>query len=530
MYETNEQNRMEFAIIMGAGPAGLTAAFELLTKTDIKPIIIESESQVGGLSKTINYKGNLIDIGGHRFFSKSQKIIDWWLQFLPLETSALSKDVSITFQNQTKALQSFSADANPEKKSMLVRPRKSRIYYKHHFFDYPLRLNTKTLKNLGFTKTIKIGTSYLSARIFPERPEKTLAQFFKNRFGKELYNTFFKDYTEKVWGVSCDEIPADWGKQRIKDLNIWKAVFHYFTSAFFTNKTLSQKGTSTSLIEQFLYPQKGPGQMWETVAKKIVELGGEIHISTKLENLIVNDNKVLSATWKDLKTGESFNRNAEYFFSSLPVKELINGMQGISIDKNILTLANGLEYRDFLIVGLILKNETAENARDSFASLTDNWIYLQDKGIRAGRVQIFNNWSPFMVEEKNTISIGVEYFCNETDDFWNSSDDKIIGQAIREMVNVGLIKAENVKDATVIKVKKAYPSYAGSYSHFSALQDFLDGFVNLFPIGRNGMHRYNNSDHSMMTAMVAVENIINHRTDKSNIWDVNMEEGYHEEP
>jgi len=518
---------MEVAIIMGAGPAGLTAAYELLTKTNIKPIVIEAENQVGGLAKTINYKGNLIDIGGHRFFSKSQRIIDWWLQFLPLEATS-PENIQLTYQNRSTSIQT-STDRVSLEKMMLVRPRKSRIYYKHHFFDYPLRLNARTLKNLGFVKTFKIGSSYLKARLFPEKPEKTLAQFFKNRFGTDLYNTFFKDYTEKVWGVSCDEIPADWGKQRIKDLNIWKAVFHYFTSAFINNKTLSQKGTSTSLIEQFLYPKKGPGQMWETVAEKIISLGGEIHLSARVEKVFVAaDNRLESVTWTDLN-GIAHSTKGNYFFSSLPIKELIAGMQNIQIDQRILAVANNLVYRDFLIVGLVIKKSEDTEGVHTLESVKDNWIYLQDKGIRAGRVQIFNNWSPFMVEDKNTLSIGVEYFCNETDDFWNAMDNRIIQQATQEMESVGLTNSSNVIDAKVIRVKKAYPSYAGSYNQFNIIQNFLNSFENLFPVGRNGMHRYNNSDHSMMTAMLAVENIIDGRQDKANIWEVNLEEGYHEE-
>ena len=518
---------MEVAIIMGAGPAGLTAAYELLTKTNIKPIIIEAENQVGGLSKTINYKGNLIDIGGHRFFSKSQRIIDWWLQFLPIEMTS-PENIQLTYQNRSTSLPRSNNTVSP-KKMMLVRPRKSRIYYNHHFFDYPLHLNARTLKNLGFVKTFKIGSSYVKARLFPEKPEKTLAQFFKNRFGEDLYNTFFKDYTEKVWGVSCDEIPADWGKQRIKDLNIWKAVFHYFTSAFINNKTLSQRGTSTSLIEQFLYPQKGPGQMWETVAEKIISLGGEIHLSARVQNVFAGiDRRLESVSWTDLNGATQITKG-NYFFSSLPVKELIAGMQNIQIDQQILTLADNLVYRDFLIVGLVIRKSAGKEGVQTLESLKDNWIYLQDKGIRAGRVQIFNNWSPFMVEDENMLSIGVEYFCNETDDFWNATDTKIIQQATQEMERIGLISSSNVVDAKVIRVKKAYPSYAGSYNQFNIIQDFLNSFENLFPVGRNGMHRYNNSDHSMMTAMLAVENIINRRQDKANIWEVNLEEDYHEE-
>src|SRR5882724_3160038 len=268
--------------------------------------------------------------------------------------------------------------------------------------------------------------------------------------------------------------------------------------------------------------------MWERVSKKITRLGGIIHLSAKAENISVkNGNIIKSVSYRDIKTGNIFTLNADYFFSSIPIKELITNMRGKDIDQNILALANGLEYRDFLIVGLLLKKGPEGKEKNNFESLTDNWIYLQDKGIKAGRVQIFNNWSPFMVEDRDTISIGVEYFCNETDDFWNASDENISQQAIREMENVGLIKAADVKDTTVIKVRKAYPSYTGSYNHFAVLQNFLNSFENLFPIGRNGMHRYNNSDHSMMTAMISVENIIEQRKDKTNIWEVNLDEDYH---
>jgi protoporphyrinogen oxidase len=515
------------AIIFGAGPAGLTAAYELLIKTNIKPVIIEADKQVGGLSKTINYKNNLIDIGGHRFFSKSEKIIEWWLQFLPLDATK----INISYQNKSAAIKipkqnSFEGDSG----KMMVRPRKSRIYYKNIFFDYPLRLNYKTLRNLGIIKTFKIAVSYFKAKLFPQRPELNLAQFFANRFGKELYETFFKGYTEKVWGVPCTSIPADWGHQRIKDLNIGKAIVHALSSFFLNNKSLTQRGTSTSLIEQFLYPQKGPGQMWETVANKIIELGGEIILSAKVESIIAESHEKISAVhYREISTGLVSTLRGDYFFSSMPVKELIAGMQQTDVPLAIKNLANGLEYRDFIVVGLLLKKNNGTNNNKKNDQLTDNWIYLQDNDVMAGRVQFFNNWSPFMVNDPDTIWMGVEYFCNETDELWNKKDEDIKQTAIVEMQSVGLINADDIIDGTVIKVLKAYPSYTGSYKNFKTLQKYLDNFENLFPIGRNGMHRYNNSDHSMMTAIVAVNNIAEDKKDKSNIWAVNMDLEYNEE-
>jgi protoporphyrinogen oxidase len=474
----------------------------------------------------VNYKGNLIDIGGHRFFSKSKKIIDWWLKFLPLDPNSQPSGIEITYRNQITTLNSSVEITNNAEPKMMVCPRKSRIFYENHFFDYPLSLNLKTIRNLGFGKTCKIGASYFKARLFPELPETTLAQFFKNRFGKELYITFFKDYTEKVWGIPCDAIPASWGRQRVKDLNIAKAIREAISSVFSRNKSIAQEGKSVSLIEQFLYPQKGPGQMWETVSKKITELGGTIHLSATAESVIASgQNKIESVIYRD-SAGALHELKGDYFFSTIPVKELIANLQGVDIDKKISQLANGLQYRDFIIVDLLVRKETSKN---NLSSLRDNWIYLQDKNIKAGRAQIFNNWSPMMVSDANTISIGVEYFCNETDEFWKLPDHEIVQQAIKEMGDIGLIDPADVADSTIVKERKAYPSYTGTYNEFQSLQDFLNGFDNLFPIGRNGMHRYNNSDHSMMTAMIAVENIIAGRKDKTNVWQVNLDEDYHEE-
>ena len=517
------------AVIIGAGPAGLTAAWELLTKTDIVPVVIEADSQVGGLSKTINYKGNKIDIGGHRFFSKSERVINWWLHFLPLDAQARQQHIDIQYQHNHAAFDIGDELLGQGDDIMMVRPRKSRIYYQRKFFDYPLQLNGKTIANLGWVKMIRIGTAYLYARLFPVKPEENLAQFFTNRFGKELYETFFKDYTEKVWGVPCEQIPSSWGQQRIKNLNISRVLWHAIRSFFTSNKTLQQKGTSTSLIEQFLYPKFGPGQMWETVAAEVQRLGGTILLNTTVTALQGNNGHLLTnVEVKDNLTGLLHNFSAAYVFSSMPVKELFEKLQGITVPAAVQAVAEKLEYRDFLIVG-ILADELAVTENNSGAPVKDNWIYIQDNKVKAGRIQIFNNWSPFMVQDTGKVWLGVEYFCNETDAFWQQEDAVIAATAIKEMESIGLLQAAKVKDSMVARVKKAYPSYYGSYNNFSVIQQFTGTIENLFLIGRNGMHRYNNSDHSMLTAITAVENILSGRIDKKNIWDINTEETYHEE-
>jgi len=517
------------AIIIGAGPAGLTAAYELLTKTGIIPVIIEADSQVGGLSKTINYKGNKIDIGGHRFFSKSARVINWWLHFLPLDAAAKKHHINIQYQHNHAAFDIGDEYIGQGDKIMMVRPRKSRIYYQRKFFDYPLQLNGKTIANLGVVKMFRICSSYICAKLFPLKPENNLAQFFSNRFGKELYETFFKDYTEKVWGVPCEKIPSSWGHQRVKDLNITTLLWHAVASFFSSNKSLQQKGTSTSLIEQFLYPKFGPGQMWETVAEEVLRLGGTIVLNTTVSALYGDGScRLTKVDAKNCTTGEMISWNADYFFSSMPVKELFEQLHGIPVPDEVLVTAKDLEYRDFLIVGILAEDLVVKD-NNSTGTVKDNWIYIQDNKVKAGRIQVFNNWSPFMVKDPATVWLGVEYFCNETDDFWQQDDKVIAAAAIKEMESIGILNASQVKDSMVARVKKAYPSYYGSYSNFSLVQQFADTIENLFLVGRNGMHRYNNSDHSMLTAMTAVENIINDRKDKSNIWEINTEETYHEE-
>jgi len=501
---------MRTAIIIGAGPAGLTAAYELLTRTDIKPFIVEADGQVGGLSKTIHYKGNRIDIGGHRFFSKSEKVMDWWLHFLPIGAEG-------------------QVGAPGEDQTMLVRPRKSRIYYGHHFFDYPLQLNRQMIRNLGVVKMTRIGLSYIKAKLFPIAPEENLEAFFINRFGGELYRTFFSGYTEKVWGVPCRQIPSSWGHQRIRELNISRLLGHWVRSLFHIDKSLHQKGTSTSLIEQFLYPKFGPGQMWETVAKEVVRLGGQISLRTTVTALhgAEHGDRLTGISVQDEITGKSKVLTGDYFFSTMPVQELVGQLQGLPVPEKVQRIAAGLEYRDFLIVGILTSALTIRN--DDAGPIKDNWIYIQDDGVKAGRLQFFHNWSPYMVENADAQWLGVEYFCSESDAFWQRSEEDIKNLAIGEMESIGVLRKEDVLDTVVVKVKKAYPSYYGTYSDFGLVREFLEKIGNLYPVGRNGMHRYNNSDHSMLTAMVAVDNIISGRMDKRNIWEVNTEEEYHEE-
>jgi protoporphyrinogen oxidase len=518
----------KIAVIIGAGPAGLTAAWELLTTTDYIPLVIESDKQVGGISKTIDYKGNKIDIGGHRFFSKSERVVQWWLNFLPLQQEEAGDEIKISYQNK-EAIIKNAKHADDNDKIMLLRPRKSRILFRKKFFDYPLKLNLKTMQNLGLVKLTRSGLSYLYTKFFPVKNEKNLAQFFTNRFGKELYLTFFKDYTEKVWGVKCEDIPSEWGRQRVKDLDITKALKNAVRNIFSKDKSITQKETSTSLIEQFLYPKYGPGQMWETVAEEVVKAGGQILLNTEVIKIQFNSNEIITAVAvKNSITGITSVIDGDVFFSTMPVKAFVENSVGIKFPEPVTAIAAGLQYRDFLIVGLLLDKLIFKDEDGAGTKIKDNWIYLQDKGIKAGRVQIFNNWSPFMISDPSKVWIGVEFFCSEYEQFWVQSDALIIAQAIDEMQQIGLISNDDVKDAVVIKVLKAYPSYYGTYSNFDVVKNYLNKIPNLYCIGRNGMHKYNNSDHSMLTAMESVKHL---KTggDKSAIWDINTEDDYHEE-
>jgi protoporphyrinogen oxidase len=520
--------KQQTAIIIGAGPAGITAAIELQRLTGIKVILVEASNQVGGLSRTICYKGNRMDIGGHRFFSKSDRVMRWWHDIMPIEAGSNS-DGQLRYQGQSRDIPAASSAHDPQAEDlvMLVRQRKSRIYFLRRFFDYPIRPTADTLKNLGLLRTFRAGISYMRSALLPRRQERSLEDFLINRFGKQLYLTFFKSYTEKVWGVPCHEISPEWGAQRIKDLSLKRIVTHFLKKTFRPRQAsdISQKKIETSLIEKFLYPKFGPGQLWEHAADSVRKNGGEIHFRVHIDRVHVDGNKVLSLEGLDA-AGERVTYTGDYFLSTMPIRDLIRAVTDPA-PADVTEVSEGLMYRDFITVGL-LANKLSVTERDG-TLIKDNWIYVHEPNVLVGRLQIFNNWSPWLVASQDKVWIGLEYFCNDTDRLWKLSDDEMAKFAIAEVAQIGILKAEDVEDSHVVHVAKAYPAYFGSYNRFDVIRDYTDRFENLFLVGRNGMHKYNNQDHSMLTAIAAVENIVNGITTKDNIWAVNTEMEYQED-
>ncbi len=522
-----EANGQKVAVIIGAGPAGLTAAYEFLTRTNIKPIVLEGSSYMGGISRTVNFKGNRIDIGGHRFFSKSDRVMNWWLRQMPIQGNG-DGNKRISYHGMTREVESAPSNGRPKPAApdlvMLVRKRKSRIFFLGKFFNYPISLTPDTLLKLGLVRTLRAGCSYVRSALFPLKNVRTLEDFFINRFGRELYRTFFKSYTEKVWGVPCTQISAEWGEQRIKGLSIKKSVAHFLKRMLPQSADLSQKKTETSLIEQFLYPKLGPGQMWESVADQVRNMGGEIIPNCRVTDILCDENRVLSVKALD-RNGNLRAFRGDYFFSTMAVKDLLQAMN-TRVPDRVKEIGNGLLYRDFITVGLLVKRLKITEADGR--PIQDNWIYIQEPEALAGRLQVFNNWSPAMVANPEHTWIGVEYFCYESDELWKKSDAEMAAFSGSELDKIGILRKEDVLDSIVIRMPKTYPAYFGTYDRFGEIREFLDGFENLFLIGRNGMHKYNNQDHSMLTAMMAVDNIISERTDKSNLWAVNTEMEYHE--
>ena len=511
------------ALIIGGGPAGLTAAYQFLKETDIVPVVIEQSEYWGGISRTVNYKGNRIDIGGHRFFSKSTEVMEWWNKIMPVYSETNS--IRLTYQNQSTFISiDNEKSVDPDDQNVfLVRKRKSRIIYNKNLFDYPVSLSYDTLSKLGLFNSVLIAFSYFRVLLFPIRDEKSLEDFFINRFGRRLYRTFFKDYTEKVWGVKCNEISAEWGRQRIKGLTVSKSVIHFLRKKFsiFATRNLHQKNTETSLIEYFLYPKYGPGQLWDLVARKIEEKGGVLRQRTLLEQIEVVENSVKAVYVRDLSNNSIERMEPDYVISSMPVVDLVNSLKGNLVIPEVKEIANGLVYRDFITVGILCKKLNLD-------SLDDNWIYVQEPAVRVGRIQIFNNWSPYLVADPAMTWVGLEFFCYEKDDLWMLTEPELIKLAIDELGVLGMLDRENYVDGVVIKMPKAYPAYFGAYESFSVLRTYLDKFENLFLIGRNGMHKYNNQDHSMLTAIEAVKVIRDNVLDKHRIWDINTEQDYHE--
>lgn len=516
---------MKEAIIVGAGPAGLTAAYELLQDTDIHPTVMEATTAIGGLSQTVEHHGNRIDIGGHRFFSKNDTVMYWWQKMMPLQTEPAKDEILLKRSSKTKN----ENGADPEKtdRVMLLRHRVSRIYYLRHFFDYPISLSWQTFKKMGLIRTVKVGFGYL-ATLFYKYPETSLENFYVNRFGRPLYSMFFEDYTEKVWGIHPSKLGADWGAQRVKGISLSALVLDVIKKSFYRKKeNIEQKNVETSLIYKFIYPKYGPGQLWTIVADEIKAMGGDIEMETPVKKINVKDGKVVSVETNEKTVA------CDYLLSSMPLKDLVAALRGIEVPGNVKKIAEELPYRDFITVGLLVDKLKIKNQTKlmTYANrVPDTWIYIQERDVKIGRLQVFNNWSPYLVSDyENKIWIGLEYFCTEGDNMWNASDDDFIKMAIGELVKIDILQsASDVTDGVRIKVKKAYPAYYGSFYEIDKLTAFLDGISNLFCIGRNGQHRYNNMDHSMLSAMEAVKSIKSGSMDKERIWKVNTEKEYHE--
>ncbi len=513
------------AIIIGAGPAGLTAAYELLKRSDIQPVILEENDFVGGISATLDYKNNKIDMGGHRFFSKSDRVMKWWLDILPLQGSPSKDDIIL---NREVELSTEKNAPDPERtdKVMLKRHRLSRIFYLKTFFSYPVSLNMDTIRGLGLWRMFKIGCSYLKALAFPIKDEKSLQDFMINRFGKELYLTFFKDYTEKLWGIECSKISAEWGAQRIKGISILKVLKQMVENLGGKKK----EALETSFIESFFYPKFGPGHMWQSVAEQVIEKGGEIVFQQKVTRVIKKDQKIIAVETTDAE-GNNHTYEGDIFISTMPVKDLVAAMNDVPL--NVMNIAQGLMYRDFRVVGVLLdklklKNTTTIKTINNI--VPDTWIYVQEREVKLGRIQVFNNWSPYLVDDfKNKVWIGLEYFCNEQDKIWTDDDKSFIEFAVTEADKIGIFDRKDVVDAYTHRVKKAYPAYFGTYDKFSEIKDYVNDISNLYLVGRNGMHRYNNMDHSTLAAMKTVDYILGECQNREEIWSVNTDSDYHEE-
>ena len=473
-----QDNNQKKVVIIGAGPAGLTAAYQLC-KEGVRSVVLEKDAVVGGISRTVNYKGYLFDIGGHRFFTKVKAVDEMWREVMGA-------------------------------KKFLRRSRLSRIYYNKKFFYYPLKA-TNALLGLGIWNSVMMLASYVKAQMFPIKDEISFQDWITNRFGKRLYNTFFKTYTEKVWGIPCHEISADWAAQRIKGLSLIATI----KNALLATRVKSKSEVIKTLIDAFDYPEKGPGQMWEMVAQSIQTSGSDLKMKSSVDKILWQPGRVTSLQIN--VDGRTENVSGTDFISSMPIQELVGKMEPTP-PPEVGRAADRLSYRDFLTVSLII------NKADLFQ---DNWIYIHDSSVKVGRIQNFKNWSPEMVPDPNKTCLGLEYFCFEGDGLWTMSDEALVALATREIGMLGLLDPKDVEDGAVVRMPKAYPVYDAVYiDAVNTIREFLTGLGNLYLVGRNGMHKYNNQDHSMLTAMLSVKNILGAKYD---VWEVNVDNEYHEE-
>ena len=513
------------AVVIGAGPAGLTAAYELLKqgREEWDVVVLEETNTFGGISRTVLYNGNRMDMGGHRFFSKVPEVNEWWHRMLAPQGAPAKDDLIL---NRKVALSNDGANPETEDNVMLTRQRVSRILFDNKFYDYPVSLKKETLLNLGFVRTMQVGFSYLGS-VIHKLPEDNLENFYINRFGKKLYSMFFEYYTENLWGRHPSDIDASWGAQRVKGLSIKAVIIDIIEKAF--NK--KNRHVETSLIEEFQYPKYGPGQLWEVAAARIEDLGGKIIKGARVRSFERDDTGKITSAIYETSSGTHII-SGDVFISSMPIKDLVAGLPFVPNEER--RIADGLPYRDYMTLGVLvkklkLKNET--NRKTVGNIVPDCWVYVQDRRVKMGRFQIYNNWSPYMVKDLNhTVWFGLEYFVNEGDDMWCMEEADFAEYAIDEMVRLGLIDSKNdVLDTHLERVKKAYPAYFDTYDEINTLIRYLSGIENLYCVGRNGQHRYNNIDHSMCTSFEAVKNILTGEHSKANIWNVNTEQEYHEE-
>lgn len=505
-------------VIIGAGPAGLTAAYEVLRRAGdfFEVIVLEADAAVGGLAKTVVHNNKILDIGGHRFFSRDEIIPAWWRNIMPIQGSPTMDDV---LAGRNKKFDKSGPDPQRCDDVMLIRDRYSSIIYEGEMFDYPLNLNYATLKKFGLSTALSVSASYLKANAAQKKRVRNLEDFYKGRFGDKLYEMFFEGYTEKVWGQHPAEISPDWGVQRIKGLTGASVVIDGLKNVLGNR---NENTREDSLIKSFMYPKYGPGQFWDKVAAEIINLGGHIITECKVTGLLCKGRQ--AKTVQCLVKGQQMNLSGDVFLSSMPITDLIEAMNGVTVLRNVLGIARGLPYRSLISVGIETKKiNLPENGKiKTLNSISpDCWLYVQDRSVKIGRVQIYNNWSPYLLQNPNErIWLAAEIFCNENDMYWNKSEYDIANMAVSELEKLGLLNRYDVTDRCAYRVAKAYPAYFGTYDEFGTLRRYMDEFTNLYCIGRNGQHKYYNMDQAMMTAIEAVSNILVGSADRSNVWDV----------
>ena len=515
------------AVVIGAGPAGLTAASELLRR-GWSVTVLEASDSVGGLARTVNHHGNRLDIGGHRFFSKQSEVMDWWLKRLPLQ-GAPARDESSAVRDPGW----MPGGPDPEQTDavMLWRRRLSRIYFRNSLFDYPLSLSLHTLRSLGLMNTVRVCAGYAAAQC-RKRPEHSLEDFMVNRFGVPLYRMFFESYTRKIWGRHPSELSADWGTQRIRGLSLGRALSDRLFKSFRVDGAHPNAAQETSLIDHFLYPKFGPGQLWDRVAEEIHRGGGRIMTRARVTGVDVQRGRVTRVHADTPQGAQALT--ADEVFSSMPAGDLVRALRGCAVPPDVERLAAELPYRDFLIVGLEVRRLNAPGASPlrprACSLLPDCWMYFQDDAVRAGRMQLFHNWSPYLVRDwPNRAWIGMEYFCNAGDALSVMSDSARGQLAAKELIAAGFVSSpDDITDTCCVYEPKAYPAYYGAYTRFAEVRARLDEIPNLWCIGRNGQHRYNNMDHAMMSALEAVRQVDGGRREKAPVWAVNTDASYHE--